>query len=340
MPNIKYIFLVLFGILVYFLLVGPTAVLSEEFTSTNFKILDPVINAAGGPEVSSDSFGSGQTFFTLSGGISTSDTYQVWSGFQFFFKVKVPANVVATPGDASVSLSWDAAETFLGIVVGSYAIGQATVSGGPYTFTDVGNVTSATASGLTNGTTYFFKIETRDTAGLNIGRSAQVSAIPVEVPADEVILGGGGVIQSVLESIQRTALQALPVAVECLPITDLNCDGEVGLQDFSILLFSLPRPIPNLADFNKDEIVDVVDFSILFADWTEQILVFVPERQPEFFVQEAREELAAVGEIIVPEAPPQITEEEEISRGTFFKAVVPFFSRIFEKIGDFFKKVF
>lgn len=62
------------------------------------------------------------------------------------------------------------------------------------------------------------------------------------------------------------------------PKEDVNCDGTVGLVDFSIFLYlqgsDQRNRTANPADFNQDGFVDVQDLSILFSAWTEKLLSF------------------------------------------------------------------
>ncbi len=52
--------------------------------------------------------------------------------------------------------------------------------------------------------------------------------------------------------------------------SDINCDGEVDLVDFSILLFWWNQTNPDnaRADINGDRFVDIIDFSIMLFYWT------------------------------------------------------------------------
>lgn len=50
--------------------------------------------------------------------------------------------------------------------------------------------------------------------------------------------------------------------------SDLNCDGQVNLTDFSILLYYWDSSWPT-ADTNHDGVVGLIDFSIMLFDWTE-----------------------------------------------------------------------
>ena len=84
----------------------------------------------------------------------------------------VPVNVLAFPGNASVSLSWSPRADALGFLVR-----RATSSGGPYLDrTNTAN-TSCLDTGLTNGATYFYVVAAVNEFGVG-GNSAEVSAIP------------------------------------------------------------------------------------------------------------------------------------------------------------------
>lgn len=162
---------------------------AEDYTSPNFLLRDPVITV-GGTRLSSPSF----ELFTSAGqavsGESASTSFIGRTGFLYFPTATSPV-VSASAGDSQVSLSWTASVGALGSTVSSYTVGQSTTSGGPYTFTNVGNVTSATKTGLSNGTTYYFVVQARDAAEQSLIQSAQVSATP-QAPAPAPSAGGGG----------------------------------------------------------------------------------------------------------------------------------------------------
>lgn len=155
---------------------------AQEFTTTNFKVLDPVLTSAG--YSSSASYGLWGNVSQLGIGTSTATSFGVNSGFLFFPFVSTPA-VSATAGDSQVDLSWSAATAALGFSISGYTVGQSTVAGGPYSYTSVGNVTAAARSGLTNGTTYYFVLRMQDAFSNFIATSTEVSATPAAA-------GGGG----------------------------------------------------------------------------------------------------------------------------------------------------
>ncbi|MCA1596138.1 MAG: phage tail protein [Chloroflexi bacterium] len=82
-----------------------------------------------------------------------------------------PTGVTATPANGVVYLNWNAAAGVPG-----YNVLRATVSGGPYTTITNVTGTSWTDTGLTNGTTYYYVIQS--VSGANTANSAQVSATP------------------------------------------------------------------------------------------------------------------------------------------------------------------
>jgi len=170
-------------------LLSPLFVFSQEFSSTDFKVLDPVI-FPGGFSTSTD-FQLHGVITQIATGTSTDSSFRVNSGFLFFPFINTPV-VSATAGDAQVSLSWTVSVGALGWTVSNYNVGRSTVSGGPYTYSSVGSTTSATVSGLTNGTTYFFVVRPEDAFGNSIATSTQVSATPAAAAAPPPSGGGGG----------------------------------------------------------------------------------------------------------------------------------------------------
>lgn len=154
----------LFVMLILFLF--PAASFGDEFTSSNFKVLDPVISSAGFS--TSTSFQLLGTLAQIGTGTSTASSFNVSAGFLYFPFVTTPI-VTATGGDAQVSLTWSGSAGFVGWTVSGYSIGQSTAPGGPYTYTSVGNVTGSTRTGLTNGTPYYFIVRPEDAFGNTIG---------------------------------------------------------------------------------------------------------------------------------------------------------------------------
>lgn len=162
---------------------------ATDYSSASFKVNNPVIDTGSSSAVSSN-FGLGQSSSQTAIGKSTSNNFQLWSGFQYYFKVNANT-LTATAGDAQASLSWTVPQTFLGISVASYEVGVGTTSGS-YTFTDRGSSTSYVQTGLTNGTPYFFKIKAKSTGGLFLVFSNEATATPVGSNNNNNNGGGGG----------------------------------------------------------------------------------------------------------------------------------------------------
>lgn len=163
---------------------------AEVFSSSNFQVLDPVVNVGAGRSTST-SFRLLQSFGELSLGTSTAASFQLNPGFLTFPTTTIPS-VTASAGDGQVSLSWTAATGQLGWTVSGYTIGQSTTSGGPYSYSSVGSVTSSSRTGLSNGTTYYFVVNPEDTFGNIIATSTEVSSTPVAGVTPPPGGGGGG----------------------------------------------------------------------------------------------------------------------------------------------------
>jgi hypothetical protein len=273
-------------------------------TSSSFRIVEPVIQVLGG-YATSVSFQLNQSAAQLAIGTSTvASSFQVSSGFLYYPFATRPV-VTTTAQDASAALSWTVSQGFLGWNVSGYNVGQSTTSGGPYVYSaSLGNVTSSTRTGLSNGTTYYFVVRAEDAFQNSIATSTEVSAIPAAgaASAEEPRRpGGSGILELVL-----LITGVLPVIPDgCVPQTpvDLNCDGKVGIQDLSIFLYLQVQPSPNPADFNDDLQVDLRDLSALFSEWTERVLTFIPEGAPRAVAEDGKitrqDSFAAIGEAVI-----------------------------------------
>lgn len=249
-----------------------TGVFADDYTSTNFKVADPVVYPGG--YSSSTNFQIFDVITQIAPGSSSATNFQVGSGFLYFPFATTPT-VTATAGSGQVALSWTASTGFLGWTVSSYNVGQSTTSGGPYTYTSLGNVTSKTVSSLTAGTTYYFVIRPEDAFGNSIATSSEVSATPTAVvvtpPTTPPTPGGGGP----PGFVQPPRPPYIPAGVSekvrtCLEMADFNQDGTIGLIDFSIILFYFNKPATQITkhDINGDGVVDIVDVSVLFYCWS------------------------------------------------------------------------
>ena len=148
---------------------------ADEFSSSGFKVLDPVVLPGG--YSSSAGYTNTGVITQIAIGTSTATSFNINAGFTSFPFVSSPV-ITSTAGDGQVALSWTAVIGFLGWTVSSYNVGQSTTAGGPYTYTSLGNVTSSTRTGLTNGTAYYFVVRPEDIFGNSIATSTEVSATP------------------------------------------------------------------------------------------------------------------------------------------------------------------
>lgn len=215
---------------------------ATDYTSSSFILRDPVVSVGGGRATSSHF----QLISNLGGTVlgestSTSNTFTHRAGFLYFPLVN-PNAVVATVGDAQVGLSWTVPRTFLGIVVGGYEVGTGTVSGS-YTFQNVGNVTSFTKTGLTNGTVYYFKIKAKAADGSFLVFSNEISNIPVRVTTTQVI-NSINPTQAVTGSLQST--EGTTAVVNISANTLVNDDTyKLSLYSFPNTEASTALPVPS-----------------------------------------------------------------------------------------------
>jgi hypothetical protein len=84
----------------------------------------------------------------------------------------VPTNLVATAGNAQISLTWAISSGAT-----SYHLKRSTATGGPYTQVSAPTTTSFTDTSLTNGTKYFYVVSALNSSGES-ANSAEANATP------------------------------------------------------------------------------------------------------------------------------------------------------------------
>src|SRR5206468_4226907 len=91
-----------------------------------------------------------------------------------------PQNLQANAGNAQVTLSWSTPASNGGSAITGYKIYRSTSSGTETGYVGLGNVTSYTNTGLTGGTTYFYKVRAVNSVGLSpLSSEASATAITV-----------------------------------------------------------------------------------------------------------------------------------------------------------------
>jgi titin len=93
-----------------------------------------------------------------------------------------PLPPTAIPSNATVKLAWQPPTSNGGATVDRYRVDRATSANGPWTTIAAGAARTSTATGLANGTSYFFRVAAHNVAGYG-PPSAVVSASPRTVPS-------------------------------------------------------------------------------------------------------------------------------------------------------------
>ena len=108
------------------------------------------------------------------------------SSYKFPTVPDAPTNVTGTPGNTQVAVSWTAPVSNGGSAITGYQVQVATSAGGTYsnaTGCPTNSTTPAcTATGLTNGTPYFFKVAAINGIGTGAYSSASSGVTPATVP--------------------------------------------------------------------------------------------------------------------------------------------------------------
>jgi fibronectin type 3 domain-containing protein len=92
-----------------------------------------------------------------------------------------PTGLIATAGNAQISLTWNASSGAT-----SYNVKRSATTGGPYTVVKSPTVTNYTDPGLTNGTAYFYVVSGVNAVGEG-ANSTQATATPVNAAPDVTI---------------------------------------------------------------------------------------------------------------------------------------------------------
>src|SRR5205823_5493062 len=92
-----------------------------------------------------------------------------------------PQGLVASPGDATVTLTWSAPISNGGSPVTNYRIYRGTSSNGETLLTTIGNALTYSDTAVTNGATYYYQVSATNAIGEG-PRSNEASATPVASP--------------------------------------------------------------------------------------------------------------------------------------------------------------
>ena len=162
------------AILVIILYCFGTAVSAQDLTSPHFIIRDPSIGTGGGYQSSAsfNMYSAGN--LNISGTAGASATFQGRAGF-LQFPEAISGTLSAVVVGSAINLTWNATVVADGYTVSGYNIGIANVTGGPYTFTSVGNTLSYSYPSELPGN-YFLVLQTLDAFGNVIATSNEATA--------------------------------------------------------------------------------------------------------------------------------------------------------------------
>jgi hypothetical protein len=141
---------------------------------------------------------------------------------------EAPSNVAGVAGNARVTLSWNAPASDGGSPVTDYAVSYSSNNGVTWqVFADgVSTATTTTVTGLTNGTSYLFRVSAVGRAGFGPSSAVSASVVPFTIPgAPTALLGtiGNG---------RVTLSWTAPTSNGGSPITDYHVEYSVASPVF------------------------------------------------------------------------------------------------------------
>lgn len=165
-----------FGVLVILSVFSTPFLYAADLTSTSFIVRDPLVGTGGsyGTSTNFASFGSGDMTMIGSG---TSTNFEGRYGFLWYPYV-TQGVFSAVANGSQADLSWGASTAGLGWSVSGYKTGVSSVSGGPYSYTTHGLITSYSYTGLTPGQ-YCYILQTLD-AFSNVIATSQEECITIQ----------------------------------------------------------------------------------------------------------------------------------------------------------------
>ena len=97
-----------------------------------------------------------------------------------------PTNLIATPGNAQVILTWQAPASDGGSPITGYKLYRSATSGGTYSLIASPTALTYTDTGLTNGQTYWYKVSAVNAIGVGVNCTAASALVPQPVsPASD-----------------------------------------------------------------------------------------------------------------------------------------------------------
>ena len=159
--------------------------------------LDSATNQITGTSYTHTGLTGGRTYYYQARSVDSNGVMSAWSGqvnatVLSSPNISAPTSFTAARGDQMITLNWAAPASVAGLTLAGYEYRYAASTGTlPATWTNVGNVTTTSIAGLTNGTTYNFELRAVSTTDAK-GDVATASATPSTMPDAPVLTATEG----------------------------------------------------------------------------------------------------------------------------------------------------
>lgn len=229
----------------------PSLVLADDFSSSNFTVKDPVMEGLGSYSTST-SFQIQGTIPYISTSVSSSTSFSNSPGFEGYTTSTIFLPIVtATAGILEATISWSPVSG-----TGSpftYEVGLSTTPGGPYTFEASQASLTLTKTDLLAGVTYYVVVRVSDSGGVPIGLSSQVSVVPLAASSSvtPASSGGGGGFPFSIPGFFGFPTSTLPAVT----LSDIDADSVPDFVECPVVLRCVDTDfdgVPNYLDADDD----------------------------------------------------------------------------------------
>ena len=157
-----------------------------------------------------------------------------------------PTGLTATGSSGQVGLSWTAPAANGGAAISGYKVYRSTSSGTEALYKTLGNVTSYSDTGVTNGTTYYYKV----TAVNAVGESTTSNEDSATPAASVTVPGAPGSIAAARGNTQVTVSWSAPISDGGSPITGYTVYRRIGTTGSFSFLATTSGSVTTYTDTN------------------------------------------------------------------------------------------